>query len=508
MTKMRSYIFIALFILFVIAGIHGRGVAAIIGIGGIASFEIWYLFRFVRRQVTINAAIGVSLFVLSYIVYAVLFPFINSFELWVDEIEVIRFARLPLADIAQAVITKHVAVPPLDYWNMWVWNKVVVLLPVHVWEYAYRVPYMFIHSLAAVVLGLTCWELVKAPPRLRMLTVLCGFLLYFFNPLLLAYSYEVRFYAMTFLGAAVVAALYFRNRLFAVENLPLVLLFCLNSVYQFIILVPFVLYGAIERSTRKNALLLGVVMTITALVILPFLYVPQPVEAIYANERIMDGLNWLSAFYFNGPWKQYLAYAFVIALCLLGRKKPLFMLGACVFYVLVVVVLDAKYNYRYFGGKHFLFIMPFCTLVVYELFSLSRSLLFRIAAILLVSAVFLYPFYGHIHKMYAKEFIVAKSPMGLKEVFGYAADNNIERIVVEYGDTSTENIAYYQLAVSWYSEIFRQQKVDEFAFNLGCAEFMSLPSPLMYSVSGVPHCYFPPATKIIHLYDAAMIVMR
>ncbi|MCL4199872.1 hypothetical protein KJZ67_00845 [Patescibacteria group bacterium] len=504
----HSSVFISIFIFSVIAGVHGKGALAIVGAGSVFLFEIWYLFRFVRRQVSINAAIGVLLFVLSCIVYAVLFPFINSFELWVDEIEVIRFARMPLADIAQAVMTKHVAVPPLDYWNMWVWNKVVVLLPVHVWEYAYRVPYMFIHSLAAVVLGLTCWELVKAPPRLRMLTVLCGFLLYFFNPLLFAYSYEVRFYAMTFLGAAVVAVLYSRGRLFVTENVPLVLLFCLNSIYQFIILVPFICYGVIGKSTRKNALLLGGSAALVALIILPFLYIPHPVETIQANRRIVEGLYGLSALYFNTPWRQYLVYLFIVALCLLRRKKSLFLLGATAFYVLVIIALDTRYNYRYFSGKHFLFIMPFCTVVAYELFLLSRAVWFRASAIVLMSVVFLYPFYGHMHKMYTKEFIAAKSPMGLKEVFGYAVDNNIERIIVEYGDTSAENIAYYQLAVTWYSEIFRQLKVDEFAFRLGCAEFMSSPSSLMYSVASVPFCYYPPATKIIHLYDAAMIVRR
>lgn len=504
----RPHIFIILFILSVIAGIHGRGLVAIAGIAGIFLFEIGYVVCFLRGQIKKNINIATLLFVFSFFVYAVLFPFINSLELWVDEIEVIRFARLPLADIAQAVMTKHVTVPPLDYWNMWAWNKIVVYFPIDIWEYAYRIPYMALHSLAAVLLGLVCWGLVKSEFRLRTFVAMCGFFLYFFNPLLFAYSYEVRFYAMTFLGAAIVAALYTRNKLFAVEYIPIILLFCLNSVYQYIILVPFILHGVVDKTTRKNALLLGSSVALIALLVLPFLYVPQPVEAIYANDRIMYGLYWLNTFYFNTFWKQYLAYVFVLALFWLRKKKALFTLGACVFYVLVVTALDAKYNYRYFGGKHFLFIMPFCTLVIYELFSLSRSLLFRIAAVALISVVFLYPFYGYIQQTYTKEFVVAKSPMGLKDVFQYATKNSVKRVFIEYGDINQENIEYYRRAITWYGDLYTLPKVEEFVNSEGCVALASSPSSLLYSVSGVPPCDFPSNTEIIHLYGAAMMVKR
>jgi len=497
-----------LFILLVIISIHGRGSLAAAGTIGIILFEFWYLYIFIRKAIVHKSFITLLLIAIPVLVYIIAFSFINGLELWVDEIEVIRFARLPLADVARTVMTEHVTVPPLDYWNMWVWNKAAVFFPVHIWEYVYRVPYMMLHSLAAVLLGLVCWGLVKHGSRSRALVAICGFFLYFFSPLLFAYSYEVRFYAMTFLGATVVAALYYKNRLFAVENFPLILLFCLNSVYQFIILVPFILNGAINKSTRKNALVLSGYAALIALIILPFLYVPNPVEAIYANQRIMDGLYGLNAFYFNTPWRQYLVYVFVIVLLLLRRKKALFMLGASIFYVLVVVALNAKYNYRYFGGKHFLFIMPFCTLAVYELFSLSRSLLFRIAAIVLVGIVFIYPFYEHVHRMYTKEFLVAKSPMGLKDVFQYAANNNVARILVEYAATSEEDMKYYQRAISWYSETYSQPKVEEFILTQGCAAFASSSSSLLYSVSGVPPCHFSSNTEIVYLYDMVMITRR
>lgn len=489
------------------AGSVGSGVAATLGIGVLLLFESWFVYKFLRhiyfhRRRNLIACIAIS----AAGVYAALFPFINNQELWVDEIQVIRFGRLPLDSIARFVMTEHTAVPPLDYWNMWVWDKVVSLFPISVWEYAYRVPYMMLHTLAALLLALVYCDMIeKRKHWTDAVMIWVGFLLYFFNPLPFVYSYEIRFYAMTLLGAAVVMALYYRNKLFSVPYYPLIVLFCLNSIYHFFILVPFLIAGMLKKETRRNAVLLYSAVGAAAITIVPFLYVPRPDSGIVATERIFSGLSWLQNFYLNPAWKVYAALSALLILCIVRTKRAVFFFGSALFYIFVVVILDMKYNYRYFGAKHFLYAIPAFTVLVYELMSVARSLVVRIGVVCVLAFLFLWPFYSYLYDTYTGKVLLAKSPLGLKQVFQYVSDHSVGTVIVDYGNATEEDIRYYELAISWYAPLYSKPKIIYRTGYVGCRVLTQKASALLYSVAGVPNCGEKSDWTVTPLFDSAMV---
>lgn len=377
-----AYVPLICFLAAALAGMYGHGSLSAVGASVIFLFELWYAYKFMT-------AVGGHkerrvLFSFGYIAvctYIFFFRYINNLELWVDEIQVIRFGQLPLGSIARTVLTEHVAVPPLDYWNMWIWQHIASVVPVAYAEFAYRMPYTGVHAATALIFAALGRKMTAAWGWGGAFMMAIGFFLYFFNPLPFMYSYEIRFYAMTLLGAAVVLMLYFQKRLYAAASEPLVLLFCLNSVYQFIILVPFIVLGIMDPATRKKAIILGVATLVMAVMILPAVYIPGPVPGVSAGERISQGLVWLRNFYFDGPWKLYGAYLMIVLLMVFRKQRAVLSIAVSLLYVGVVVSLDNRYNYRYFGAKHFLFIIPFCTVAVMEACAIGKTVLFRVCVL-------------------------------------------------------------------------------------------------------------------------------
>lgn len=490
------------------AGMYGHGSLSAVGASAIFLFEMWYAYGFIM------AVAGHKqrhiLFLLGYIAvctYVFFFRYINNLELWVDEIQVIRFGQLPLGNIARTVLTEHVAVPPLDYWNMWIWQHVASLVPVANSEFAYRVPYMGVHVATALVFAMLGRRIAATQKASGTFTMVIGFFLYFFNPLPFMYSYEIRFYAMTLLGAAVVLMLFFQKRLYDATSVPLVLLFCLNSVYQFIILAPFIVLGIIDPTTRKKAIILGVATLVMAVMILPAVYIPGPIPGVSAGERISQGLLWLRNFYFDGPWKLYAAYIAIALLVVFRKQRAVLLLAVSLLYVGVVVGLDNRYNYRYFGAKHFLFVIPFCTVAVMEVCAIGRTVLFRVCVTGVVVWMFFWPFYRHLQKIYAGELLMTKAPMGLKYIFQHAMNRRIGMVIVDYGNASEESVRYYNAAISWYADRYPNVSVTEPGVFDGCTSLRMNPSAVLYSVSGVPDCARASDFTITELYDSALVTL-
>ncbi len=497
---------LGLFLLMAILAIHGRGPIGALAIGTIFLFEIWYVFLFfgyvVRSHERRLMAILILLFAL--VVYALFFVPINNLELWIDEIEVIRFGQLPLGAIAREVMTKHVVVPPLDYWHMWLWNKVASLAPVSSMEFVYRVPYMLMHIMAATLLAMTFRRILTKGRRwVDAVVLITGFLLYFLSPLPFVYSYEVRYYGFMLLGAAVVITLHYQKKLFALRFFPLILLFCLNSVFHFIILLPFLVKGMMDKQTRKQVILLSGGLALMAVIIFPFLYVPR--LAISAGDTILQSLALLKNIYLEAWWQWAIASVSVLLLILLRRKNAIFFIIAFVVYVLLVVALESAIQYPYFGARHFIFLLPFGTVILYELANIRASTRYKIVWTGIVWLTFLLPFRAYMGNTHAGTWRIPKLSTGLKQVFQYASSHAIAHVLVEYGNTNKEDTWYYDIGISWYADHYPHITTMQYANLESCQIFHESQSALLYVVPDAASCGPMPHTTITRLYEATMV---
>ena len=502
--SLPSYLLLSiLFVVCATISVHGSGEFGTIGVAGIFFFETYYLYAFLRYAWSKPSLrlIAISCITISIGIYGVFFRYINNLELWVDEIQVIRFSQLPLGKIAHEVMTKHVAVPPLDYWNMWAWNRVASSAQVSIIEFMYRVPYMVMHIAASTLVVMVLYEALKKNRSQSSIWILCvGYLLYFINPLLFVYSYEVRFYSLSFLGVIIIAALFYEQKLFHLKYLPLVLLFCLASAYQFILVAPFVIIGIADKTTRKMAQIFGAAFIYMAAMILPYLYVPNSISSVYASVATASSLDWLRHFYFDSPWKIYCAGASGILLLAFKNKRALLVMMTTLFCSFVVIALDNIFNYQYFGFKHFLFILPFFTLVVCELFFLFRSIWYQVMMTMLIVAMFIFPFYQRLNDIHTNKLFFAKSPLGLKILMNIAQKDK-SPIIVEYGNINREDVSYYKLAISWYVQLYKEVNIQEFYNLKGCG----VTYKIMYSPFGMPGCIYKSNIKITPYFDSNII---
>ena len=472
-----------------LVSLHGSGTVAIIAICALFCLEGFFLATFTRiifhDRSLLRAASVMSL--ISIATYTFLFPYINALELWVDEIQVIRFGQLPLSDIAKTVMREHVAVPPLDYWNMWFWNHLAQRAPVSIMEFVYRIPYMIMHTLSAILIAFSFRNIFpKALLFTDRLLIYLAFCLYFYNPWLLTYSYEVRFYGPMLLGGAVVLYLYYHDKLFEPEYAAIPLLFALNSVYQFIILSPFLLLSLILPTVRKRSITLRIGFLCMALLILPFLFIPASPHGLPATYRIRESLLYLYYFYFDTPWKQIIA-AELVVVAIFFRRRSAYLIGVSALMASAVALLNARMNYMFFGAKHFLFTLPFLSMAILELYLIHRSTIFRWIVTSTLLAMFILPFFTHLEQTLKNETMAAKSPMGLKVLFQKSLLDKTD-IMVEYGDASEEDISYVKKAISLYSSTYRQIRVREYRFGDGCDAQRKAQRSILYIIPQTSMC--------------------
>lgn len=186
--------------------------------------------------------------------------FVLQAELWGDEVGVIQIAKYEFQYIAQAVTT-HASALPFDYWMLHVWIKASNLISHPVWlnELIYRIPYFIFHCISTLYFGLITQKIVskqklisKKKSKQYILSISIASLLFFFNPLLLMYAFEVRFYSFVILGVVVTLYYYLTDQINSPLFLILATFFCLNSIYEFILLFPILGYLFVFKKQKET----------------------------------------------------------------------------------------------------------------------------------------------------------------------------------------------------------------------------------------------------------------
>jgi hypothetical protein len=443
-------ILIGVFLVGAISLVTGHGMVSTIGAFAIFAIEFigaaklaMYLFDPSRRVKTVTS--------LSYaaLMYTMLARWISQLELWVDEVAVINIARLPIADVAHEAMSTHVVVPPLDYMNMWIWDRYVRMMPFGIWEVAYRVPYMAIHSVTAVLFAFLIEGYVHARVR-HWFVYVVSFMVYFFNPLLFYYSLEVRFYAVMMLG--VVLGLLLMSHAGMTSRTAIGFwVFLLNSSFQFLFLPLLAIPGLLTKSTRKGALLVLCGWALLAVVVLPRLYYPAPDTSINAIARTKEALT---MFYGTqvGYWWQSAAVVGMILLVLLhairDRKIASLLFFACVGF-LGIYGGNLWMNYRYFSFKHFLVLSPLFLAASFASVARERMIM-RVIGFTTLVCVLLVPWAIADISGLRSGYLPTKDPLGAKIIME-TIGSGPATLYIAVTDEHREMVRYEQIALRWYA---------------------------------------------------------
>lgn len=431
----------------------------------------------------------------AFFIYVLWLPLINAIELWGDEIGVIQFARLPFEKIPSYVAAYHAAVPPLDYWNLWFWNKLAPLFPIPFHEFFYRIPYMVIHTIGATLFGfILLKELAinrhRVGRRLRALVYFVGFFAFFFHPLLFWYSLDVRFYSLAATGSVVILYFFLYPDRLQKRHVPFLLFLCLNALSQNF------LTGVLFLKTYIHNRQLYLLAAFGALGILLFvigkhMLIPQPIPAIEMRDRIVTALKdfWSIPF----PWIVQSALAII---CIAGAfvSKNRRMLTTLIFgigYFLVVSVGAFAKGYFDFHVRHYAFIVPW---VLYSMLgaivAMERKVRFALLGITLI--IFIIPWGMGDYISLSEGKLISKALIGSKVVSSVAKQHRARIFIApnEGGGVLPSSVfEFYTRSIVWYGQQYGVSVSHVPPGADGCLKIASFSSVVVVSLTGDSPCF-------------------
>jgi len=426
--------------------------------------------------------------------YLLLFSHINQ-ELWGDELEVLRLAYLPFGRIANEVFKQHVSSPPMDYWNLSLWRYVAEILPTYR-EFIFRVPYMTFHLIAATLFALAVDKGVGNRNKVKGVDIrgalyFVAFFTYFFNPLLFAYSIEVKFYALSALGVVIVLSLFISDRFLNLKYLPLLLLFCLNSVFQFVIVAPFLLIFAIRTQTSIKKLMIFSGSFLTMFIMIwPRLSFYEITSRARTLDLIAKAMNEFVTIHLSNN-AQVIGLFIVLGIILLQKKtrqQAVILIGVLIFYLFTISLSEYIGGYLWFGVRYYIYVVPVLLFLIFLVF--KNKLFARWIVILGILVLYLYPWQKFITRMVLNKYYFSKDLIGSKYVLEFANREGLEVVVVPNNNRSInqEIFSWYIHTLKLYAQFYPSVQVTYVPKNINVCERLSEGGIVLFSIHAPLPC--------------------
>lgn len=426
----------------------------------VASF--YFLFKEIIQKFDRHSLLLVV--VVQLITLVIFVPNLAVSEFWGDEIGVIDFANYQFKQISDAS-SQHAAVPPFDYWMLHVVIRFFDFFETGSLynEVLYRLPYFVIHSISSLYFGLLAHHLLKKHKFANFFLfkkktiqehaiLVIASLFFFFNPLLLFYGLEVRYYATTILGIVVTLYYVLTENVYSLRFFTLTLLFFINSVFHFVFMAPILLYLLSKK--RIEFVVFSLFVGAIFLQVEPrFDY--MEVYSISSSESLEKIQVAFIEFHHHilKNWAHAVTLISIAVLALLNKKaakKNWLFLGMIIYLFLAVAIPSYQKRYFDFHLRHFLVISPFYLLAYFYPFLLLKSdrykkiygfwLVFLI--VLWVGGIFFgrYPF-------------VQKTNLGARKILEHTKFN--ETLIVYFEPAGDgQLLAFNRFAYDWYEEEF------------------------------------------------------
>lgn len=384
---------------------------------------------------------------LGMLTYACLSIQITNLELWGDEINVIHAASLPFSKISGFVFRNHAASLPLDYWNLKSWLFIANPLSFPNREFLIRIPYMGYHLLASLFFStLLAASLTTCSPKTKNFSHLTSFFLYFFNPLLFAYSMEVKFYSLAALGTVITLVLYQKNLLAVPKFIPILLLFSLNSVFQVITIMSIALFSP----PKKNLLFPAFLCLSVYLITQQFLHIPPPVPSPESLKLISSAVTRFYQLQFNTLPQQALA---LLSFFLILRAGHLRLLISFVTSILTISFSAFLKGYFDFFPRHYHFTIPILLLLF--LLPNLKSPALRTCWQLLLLFILILPWAKFITAQVATDALFSKFPSRARYFFSLAQAKNSPLVFAPPSkEAPSPQAGFILLSFKWYSQFF------------------------------------------------------
>ncbi len=378
-------------------------------------------------------------------------------EFWGDEIGVIQIAQSKFSTIAELAITRHVAVPPLDYQNLHWWLLLTKSLPASQQEFVWRVPYMLMHIVTAIFFAFIVLANLDLSRRENMVFTFIVFLTYLTNPLFFVYGFEIRFYALSLLGLMLVFYGYVKQKTTSFWWIVIALFSSLNSAIFPIFIMLFAGTALLPQSERSRKLAFWLTLIVCQLIILVSfsrtLSFPNTMILFQWElfSRALDQFARSSLFLLTllpiaiNAWTQQYKQ--------LLKEIPshtYIMLVSSLSFIAVIFICFIVKPHSDVGIRHFILGIPAVLIFLYQTIVIShKNLAIGIfSTVLIVQLVVINQGFKH-HELVGKDF------MYIKNAFEIATAQNIPVVFLKPAEMHPDLQSFYELTLKWYSKRYQ-----------------------------------------------------
>ena len=416
---------------------------------------------------------------------------IAEVEFWGDEMGVIDAAQLSFAQIAPKVQTSHIAVPPLDYQLLHFWLKLIKPLTQTDEEFWWRIPYMFYHILGAAFFSwLIFFPKVKdnlTKTFMIKVSAILAFLVYLTNPILLAYSLEIRFYILSLLFFLILWFGIDRNYLKSFWWWILIFFGGLNSSTFFVVCIAMLLGYSIVKLPKLNQVLSLTPIFLGLITIIGIYSKTLLLPKDYAAFSWQPFKTVLESFFYGGyGWQLLIIMGLTLIFTLIKKNlsklavvqlKILSLTG--LFYTLAISLALFLKPYFDVGIRNYLFLIPISLLIIFIcLKSLATKIYLGIIGLALIFNMLILQ-----HVVIARFSFIFKDCVNGKILTKIAKPKNSEVIVVLNQTESKQLQDWYLATISWYlkhGQIPFQQQNNS---NLACEKFINSKSAVLLAIN-------------------------
>jgi hypothetical protein len=408
------------------------------------------IFSFIRKHpilITIQ-------FLLALTYYVSRINNILQLELWSDEIMSLIIAHDSFQTIAKNALLIG-AFPPLHYWELWFLEKIYIFVPPPYIEFIYRIPYMVIHTLTAMLFSaIILYKLkqITGNSIYKNSIYMISFIGYFFNPILFSYSLEIRPYAQ--MAAVSVLTIFALETKYmdTLKYIPVQLLCFMTSFFHLFLYIPIAIYN--YTSKNRLTLFLTIAFTLTLyLLFAPLITSPIPTSKPIVIISIYSSLHTIQQILF--PYYFQILIFFILIIMTWKNTLNKFFIMQIVYITICISILAYITQYSAFAPRHYIMTLPLLTYILYS--SLIRKpSIFSYLVICIIVFNFTIPWIYKTETMIKRQQFFPKTSTGIKNILTYAKYNTIQKIYLEQ-DSDKSNPFYWEhiyidYVTLWYSE--------------------------------------------------------
>lgn len=371
-------------------------------------------------------------------------------ELWSDEILSLKISSIMFEEVAKKALNLT-DIPPLHYWDLWIWQSLVQHSPAHLSEFIFRIPSMAYHTLSSILFASLISQKNLHKSRIYIFLInLTVFVSFFFNPLLFPFALEVRPYALMVFGGVISMIAYNSKEYSMLRYIPIQLTLFILSIFNILYYIP-VFMSLWINNFKKNIFVTVCFTLLIYFLFAQYLFMPVHADQNIINESILRSVKSIQSV-FVSTFLQLIVIVITIVF-IVRRRENIFFLSQAFIICFFSIALGYWIRYQAFAPRHLILSFP---IFIYFIFMPTWHMKSRISVfwVFLIAISFTGPWIYKTEHMITNQLFAPKISIGIKDAITNAVSLHKEIVLENTSLTQGEPLyfthKYLEEISLWY----------------------------------------------------------